>query len=168
MAIDRSSPADVPRWIRRMVEWGIVLVLMLVFLGAMVRQVRVVQGQGELAAVKSTLGALRTALVIDHLQQAVHVTKPTVAEQQRNPFMLLKEVPANYAGEFGASQIETVVPGSWVFDPDCRCVGYLLSQPQWLDNPTYTQALWFQLSSAPGPLQITAIDAYIWQGQALN
>lgn len=168
MAVDRTSPVVAPLWSGRVLEWGIVVVVLLTLMGAFERHVRVVQSQGELAAVKSTLGALRTALVLDFLQQTVNAGRPNVVIQQRNPFRLLKELPANYGGEFAALHMETVAPGSWVFDPDCSCVGYLPLYPQDLESPTNTPALWFKVGGAPGPLQMTATNTYVWQGQLLN
>jgi len=171
VAVDRTSPVAAPLWSGRVLEWGIVVVVLLTLMGAFERHVRVVQSQGEFAAVKSTLGALRTALVLDFLQQTVHTARPNVVAQQRNPFLLLKEVPANYAGEFAALHLETVAPGSWVFDPDCSCIGYLPMYSQGLESPTNTPVTpvsWFKVGAAAGPLQITAMDAYVWQGQLLN
>jgi hypothetical protein len=151
-----------------MVEWGILAVLVLVLVGVFGRQVRVVQGQGELAAVQSTLGALRTAFVIEHLQQAVKSQGLGVVVPQRNPFMLLKSLPANYAGEFATMNIDTVAPGRWVFDPDCGCIGYLPLHPEWLESPANMTAVWFRISAPPGPLSITPLHTYVWQGQVVN
>jgi hypothetical protein len=168
MAIDRASPIGKPLWNGRMVEWGMLLVLVLVVIGVFGRQARVVQGQAERATVISTLGALRTALVIAHLQKTLDANKPIAAPVQRNPFMLLASVPPNYAGEFGALQMEHVAPGSWVFDPDCNCIGYLPLYAEWLESPPNTQAAWFTLHGAPGPMQISARENYVWQGQVVN
>lgn len=168
MAVDRTHPVAGPLWNGRVREWGIAVVVVLVLMGVFERHVQVVQSQGEFAAVKSTLGALRTALVLDFLQQTVNATGPNVVAQQRNPFLLLKEVPANYAGEFGALHMEAVAPGSWVFDPDCSCIGYLPLYPQGLESPAPTQAIWFKVVGASGPLQIAAMETYVWQGQVLK
>ena len=152
-----------------MVEWGILLVLVLVVAGVLGRQARVVQGQAERAAVISTLAALRTALVLDHLQKVVGSSDPVgVAPVQRNPFVLLGSVPPNYAGEFGALQLEQVPSGSWVFDRECSCVGYLPLDPQWLESPPNTQTTWFAVQGTAAPLQITARENYVWQGQVVN
>lgn len=151
-----------------MVEWSILLLVVLVLMGVFGRQVRVVQGQGELAAIKSTLAALRMALVIDHLQQSVQTPGAGVAAQQRNPFLLLKGLPANYAGEVGLQQIDAVAPGSWVFDADCGCIGYRPLYPQWLESPVNTQAVWFKVGAASGPAQITAMQVFVWQGQVVD
>lgn len=168
MAVDRASPWTAPLWSGRVLEWGMVVLVLLTLMGVFERHVQGVQSQGEFAAVKSTLGALRTALVLDFLQQTVHTASPNVVAQQRNPFLLLKAVPANYAGEFGALHMETVAPGSWVFDPNCGCIGYLPMYPQGLESPAPTPVIWFKVGGAPGPLQMTAMDTYLWQGQVLN
>jgi hypothetical protein len=168
VAIDRSIPLASPLWSRRMVEWGILVVLVLVLLGAFERQLRVVQGQAELAAVQSTLGALRTAFVLEHLQQAVAAHAPSVAVPQRNPFLLLKSLPANYAGQFGMRNAYAAASGSWVFDPDCVCIGYLPLYPQWLQSPPDTSTMWWRASAPPGPMFLTPLHPYVWQGQSLN
>jgi hypothetical protein len=151
-----------------MVEWsllaGVIVVLALVF----VRQVRVIQGQGELAAVKSTLGALRTALVIDHLQKNAVAGNSSVALTQRNPFELLQRRPVNYVGEMTRVEAVAAPAGSWVFEPVCACVGYLPIYAQWFDSPSGDAMAWYQLSGAPGPLQLVAKEAYVWQDQLIN
>jgi hypothetical protein len=151
-------------------EWsllaGVIVMLALVF----AHQVRVVQGQAELAAVKTTLGALRTALVIDYLQKKVASESSSVAFAQRNPFELLQRQPVNYLGEMtrAAAAAAAAPAGSWVFDPVCACVGYLPIYTQWFDSPSGDAIAWYQVSGAPGPLQLTAKQAYVWQGQVMN
>lgn len=168
MANSRASPQEVPFWTLRMVEWsllaGVIVVLVLVF----ARQVRVVQGQAELAAVKSTLGALRTAFVIDHLQKNVLTGQAYVALTQRNPFELLQNRHLNYLGEKTAAQAGQAPAGSWVFDTVCACVGYLPLHAQWFDSPSGDVMAWYQVSGASGVLQLTAREAYIWQGETMN
>lgn len=168
MAVDRTSPWVAPLWSGRVREWGMVVLIVLVLMGVLERHVRAVQSQGELAAVQSTLGALRTALVLDFLQHTVQAARLGVAAPQRNPFLLLKAAPVNYAGEFSALHMETVARGSWVFDPDCTCIGYLPLYRHGAEGPAPTQAAWFKVGGAPGPLQITAMETYVWQGQVLK
>lgn len=153
-----------------MVEWsllaGLILVLTLVF----VHQMRVLQGQAELAAVKSTLGALRVALVIDHLHNNVVAGTSPVVSAQHNPFELLQRHPVNYRGEMTAAEAAAAPApaGSWVFDPVCACVGYLPMHAQWFDSPSGDIMAWYRVEGAPGPLQLTAKEAYVWQGQVMN
>jgi len=151
-----------------MVEWGILLVLLLVLVGVFGRQIRMVQGQAELAAVQTTLGALRTAFVLEHIKQTVAGHAKTVAAPQRNPFLLLESVPPNYVGERAVLQLESTAQGSWVFDPVCSCVGYVLRYPQWLDSPADLPALWFSVAGSSAPLSISAMQTYMWQGQVVN
>ena len=152
----------------RAAEWSLLVVVLLVMMGMFAHQFRAVQAQGELAAIKTTLGALRTALVIDHLERAVASKGQGVAIAQRNPFLLLARVPANYAGAFEASKANAVPPGNWVFDSYCNCIGYGPMHPFALDADTEAPMVWFRISAPPGPLQITPVQAYRWQGELVN
>jgi hypothetical protein len=164
----RASYQDVPFGIRRMVEWmivlGVILVLMLVF----ARQMRVLQGQAELSTVKTTLSALRTAFVIDHLREQVVEKTGSPASPQHNPFELLQRYPTNYIGEMSPQQAAASPSGTWVFDPVCVCVGYLPIWGEWLNSPNGDIMVWYRVSGVTGPLQLTAKEAYVWQGQMLN
>ncbi len=153
---------------RSLVEWLLLALVIVVLLLLFTREVRVVQGQAERAAVKATLGALRTALVLDHLQRQVARGKSSVALTQHNPFKLLQRRPLNYRGERSAAQALAAPPGSWVFDPLCTCVGYVPIYAQWFDSPSGELMAWYQITGAPGPLQLVAKEAYGWQGEVLN
>jgi hypothetical protein len=128
----------------------------------------VVQGQAELAALQSTLGALRTALVLEHIRHTVSGDAQSVAAPQRNPFLLLDTVPPNYLGERAVLKTESAAPGSWVFDPVCSCVGYVLRYPALLDSPADLPALWFSVTGSAAPFSISANETYVWQGQVVN
>jgi hypothetical protein len=167
VAKDRRLPQELPSWSRTF-EWsllaGVILVLVLVFF----RQVRVLQGQAELSTVKTTLGALRTALVLEHLHQRVQGVNQASVPLQHNPFELLERQPVNYRGVMEAVAAGAAPAGSWVFDPICSCVGYLPLYGEWLDSPSGDVMAWYQVSGAPGPLQLTAKEAYRWQDERLN
>lgn len=153
---------------RRAAEWSILLLLALALIGVFGQQFRSVQGQGELAAIQSTLGALRTALVIDHLQSAVAGNK-AVVPPQRNPFLVLGRLPSNYAGVLGAvTKAGAIPPGNWVFDAYCNCIGYEPLYAYALEEAGDAPMLWFRVSAPPGPLQIAPMQAYRWQGQVIN
>ena len=166
MGQDRLPLQKVSNWSRRRVEWTLLVSLMVVVGLLFVREMRAVQGQTEAIAVQTTLGALRTALVIDHLQKIVSKTAP-VAVAQRNPFELLQRRPANYWGELTLAEAALAPTGSWVFDPVCVCVGYVPMFAQ-IESPSGEVMLWFRVSEAPGPLQLTAKEAYVWHGQVMN
>jgi hypothetical protein len=151
-----------------MVEWSILAVVIVLLVLVFVRQVWVLKGQAELSAVKTTLGALRTAFVLDHLHSKVASRALPVWLVQHNPFELLQRYPVNYLGEMTAAAAQTLPPGSWVFDPACTCVGYLPLHAEWLDSPSGDVMAWFRVEGEPGPLQLTAIEAYVWQDQVMN
>jgi hypothetical protein len=164
-SVVRSSESEsAPLWSRRLTEWSLLVLVLGVVVWAFGHQVRVVQGMGERAAVQSTLGAVRTALVIDHMQTSMRSADTGNAVRQNNPFLLLRSSPANYAGNTTRADMEAVAPGSWVFDPDCVCIGYRLLYPQWLESPVGAEGVWFRIESTAGPLQVTPLERYLWQG----
>lgn len=169
MAANASALRPAPLLSVRMVEWLLVAALIVTLVVVFMHQARVVQRQAELAAVRSTLGALRTALVFQHLQQQTQASEQTVATEQRNPFELLQRRPVNYAGEIAGQQAAEVPPGSWVFDAKCVCIGYLPLDTTGFINPSGEAMAWYQVEGAPAsPLQITPKAAYFWQGERLN
>jgi hypothetical protein len=153
---------------RRLVEWSLLVLVLLVVVGVFGRQFRVVQGQGEMAAIKTTLGALRTAFVIDYLKTVAETGNRNVAPAQRNPFLLLDHIPANYAGKLSELKGQPVPPGSWVFDAYCNCIGYEPMYPQSLETADASPTVWFRISALPAPFQITPVQSYVWQGEVLN
>lgn len=148
------------------------MAVLVVVLGAVfVHQAREVRGQAELAQIKSTLGALRTALVVAHLESAVAGNRAqggAVAQVQRNPFAVLQQRPPNYVGLAGPEALAALPGGSWVFDPECSCIGYRPTEAAWLQSPEGAGALWFRVVSSSGPLLITARQPYIWMSQAVD
>jgi len=148
--------------LRRPIEWLLMAVLIMVLLAVFMRYVRQVQGQSELAAIKSTVGTLRTALVIDHLRRQVLPTNAQTAPPTRNPFELVKQKPGNYFGVVSQTQSASVPPGSWVFVDSCACVGYLPLDGLWLDSPSSDPLIWFDVTGAPGVLQLVPKERYLW------
>jgi len=147
------------------------LVLVIALGTALAYQVRNVGGQAELAQIKSTLGALRTALVVAHLQSAVAGSRgggQAVVLAQRNPFAALQQPPAHYAGLADPQALAVLPGGSWVFDPGCACIGYRPLEATWLESPKDAVALWFRVEAAAGPMQITALQSYVWMGQSVE
>ncbi len=169
MAGDAMVAERAPFLSTRMVEWLLVAALILTLVVAFMYQVRVVQRQAELAAVRSTLGALRMALVLQHVQQQVQHQGQGVAAVQRNPFELLAQRPANFWGELAVGQVAALPPGNWAFDAQCVCVGYLPRDIEAFDSPSGAGMAWYQVAGTPaGPLQITVREAYTWQGEVMN
>jgi hypothetical protein len=175
----RPPAAPSPVWGRRLTEWGVLLALILVVVGVGYAQTQRLRGQAELARLKSTLGALRTALVVAHLERTVHAQNNRSAGVvstesrelplvSRNPFLALARLPPNYLGESNPLALVDLPGGNWVFDSACQCIGYRPSETGWLEAPKDAVALWFQVSAPPGPLQITASRPYVWMGQKVE
>lgn len=128
-------------------------------------QVREVQGQGEKVAVWSTLEQLRAALMITQLAHHIRATGEASAEE--NPFRLLQTLPPNYAGELAMQDAGKAPPGSWVYDPDCGCVGYRLLFPQWLEPAQTADAVWFRIAITTAEVRLTPYATYLWFGHVL-
>lgn len=135
-----------------------------------------VRAHAERAAVQSTLGALRTALVLDAVHRMMTPSAPSVFSaladatplQAPNPFLLLQQAASNYAGEVPAALVQEVSPGQWVFDKRCGCVGYKPQDPGVLDAPIGVQAVWFVVNTAEGVPQLKPIQPYVWAGIVLE
>ena len=153
---------------RRAFEWGLLSVLVLAMALLFMQQAKHVQGQAELAAIKSTLGALRTTAVQEHLRARVSGQGTLTASASNNPFDLLQVRPGNYLGVLDSARALTARPGSWWYDPDCVCVVYAPLEPQWLAGATGAAWLRFRIDRRSGPLQLDAMEPYSWQGQRLE
>lgn len=168
MALGRPTLPTPVRFSSRVVEWGLLVLVLLVVALMFLRQVRLVQGQAEVAAVKTTLAALRTAMVVDHIRAQVAGAQGAVAATQRNPFFLLQSPPLNYLGEMAQEAAASAAAGSWVYAIDCACVGYLPIDAQQLFSPDGTSVVWYRVGKGPGPRQLDATQAYTLQGQRLE
>lgn len=156
-----------PLWSRRIIEWSIVAAVLVALIWGLAHNVRAVQGQGERAAVRATLTSLRAGLVMDQLMAQARPRVAPGSHSTKNPFALMQTVPPNFAGELAMRNIDSVPPGSWVFDPDCVCVGYRLLYPQWLEPAQESDAIWFRIRFSEGQSRLSAQTDYIWLGQRL-
>jgi hypothetical protein len=153
---------------QRLVEWSLVALLMGALVVGFLHQVRVVQRQAEFANIRTTLGALRTAFVMQHLQAQMPGQNQSVAPMQRNPFDLLAQRPVNYRGVIDAKNLSLLPAGGWVFDPVCGCIGYLPLDASEFDSASGDAVAWFVVNTSSLPFQLTAKEAYVWQGQVLD
>lgn len=155
----------------RLPEWSVFLAVILLLALWLTQQMRAVQAQGELAAVRSTLGALRTALVLNHLQTATAAGRPDVVNLQRlqaNPFVHLARAPVNYVGERVGQNDAPLAAGTWVFDPVCVCVGYTPLNADWFDSASGGRMAWFEVRREAGIAQLSAKEPYFWRGEMLE
>ena len=156
-------------WSSRVLEWSLMVALILGLAGVFWRQARVVQAQAEWATVRGTLGALRVAFVAEHVRRNSVPTQARLSPQN-NPFELLERRPPNYQGEIGAGEHLAVRPGSWVFERDCVCVGYLPNDAEGFESASGDAMAWFAVSpsASGGLLLLSAKEAYAWQGQRID
>lgn len=167
VAIDRATPPRALLWGSRMVEWGLLAIVILILGGIFGYYAYRVQGQAERAAIMSTLGALRTALVVDHLSRVVAPQQRGEPSASDNPFDALQRLPANYGGVVQGRSVDAIAPGNWVFDPACPCVGYKPLHLEWLESPPDVEVLWFEVRQEAAVRQLHPLAAYRWQGQSI-
>lgn len=156
------------RWGQRTVEWGILALVVLGFAWAFGQYAQRVQALAERAAVQTTLGALRTALVMHHLQDKVQSTPSAPLPALHNPFDALERLPVNYAGLVRSRDVSATAPGQWVFDTACRCVGYKPLHADAVTSRDQVPALWFQLQGQGAAVFLVPLDHYEWLGQTLR
>ncbi len=125
-----------------------------------------VQAQAEVAAVRTNLAVLRTAMVLEHIGQKT-TSQGMVVNLQRNPFLRLQQLPGNYRGENAVARIAGTGPG-WYFDPACDCVAYLTANARFASETGVSDLLLFRVDRSAGPTRLQALDRYSWQGQAVE
>jgi hypothetical protein len=162
----------------RLMEWSLVAVVIIALALAFAYYASRVRGQGELAAIRLTVGALRSTLAIEDLRQKLPHAVPSTAPIPYNPFELLRERPGNYRGEVADAQSASALttPGNWVYERTCACIAYRPLDTRWLESPSGDALLWFYVlgpqrekqTSNQGPLQLVAREAYRWQGQLID
>lgn len=151
-----------------MVEWSILVVVLLAFVWFFGQYSKRVYSQAERAQVLTTLGALRTGMVLGHLHSTVQGNSKAGVKRSANPFDALDATPPNFGGEVVGRDVASVHPGQWVFDVQCGCVGYKPLYLDWLESQEKLDALWFQQRSLGAIGVLVPLDAYIWHGQRVE
>jgi hypothetical protein len=144
-----------------MTEWSLVALVILGLGWAFEREIRSLQAQSERVFVLSTVASLRTALVLNRLARELRPEEASLLE--KNPFRLLQQIPANYAGEMPMRDVYQVVPGSWVMDPECHCVGYRLLHPESLEPSQELGVIWFRIGNLQSGPALTPMSDYRWR-----
>lgn len=163
MALSTRLRPQVTTWYR-LVEWFLVAVLILTLLLVFTHYARQVKSQSELATIKMTVGTLRTALVLDHLQRQLPPVRGAASPltASRNPFDLVEPKPLGYLGEITKVQAESAAPGSWFYVDDCACIGYRPLDDAALNSASGALVIWYQQRRTAGIVQLIAKEAYLW------
>ena len=162
--MDGRGPVGVGR---RLVEWGALALALALLILMFLQRSADVQGQAELAAIQTTLGALRTAAVLRHVQASRSGDTRLVAPAPQNPFVALVDPPPTYLGERDSATVP-LSPGGWFYDPRCDCVGYRPLELRWLSDSEGNGLLRYRIRRDAGPLQFEPIGRYAWQGEPIQ
>ena len=156
-------------WASRPFEWAVVVAVVLAAVTAVNHQYQELQGQAEYAAIQSVLGSMRTAMVLQYLQDAADKKTPSnaAAAVVSNPITLLQPLPV-YAGIVRMGDQAQVQPGNWMFDADCGCIGYRPLNPDWLAPYQDFPSLWFKLRSTQGVPELVAMHSYFWRNAPIR
>ena len=167
MTLSAAPPLlPTPLWSRRLTEWCLVALILLGVGFAFGREIRSLQGQSEKVFVLSTVASLRTALMLNRLARQVRPDDRSLME--RNPFRMLQQLPPSFVGEMPMGDVHRVAPGSWIFDPDCLCVGYRLLYPEWLEPAQELGAISFHIGKSEGAPSLKPLGDYRWFGTNLK
>ncbi len=151
---------------RRLIEWAIVAAVLAVFAVLFLYKSLDVQAQAEVAAVRTNLAALRTAMVLEHIGTKT-ASPQMVVNLQRNPFLRLQQLPGNYRGENAVARIAGTGPG-WYFDPACDCVAYLTANARFASETGASDLLLFRVDRSAGPTRLQPMGRYSWQGEVVE
>ena len=151
---------------RRLIEWTVVAAVLTVVALLFLQKSLDVQAQAELAAVRSNLAALRTAMVLEYIGNKASPPR-IVVNSQRNPFLLLQQLPGNYQGESDVSRRAAAGPG-WYFDPTCDCLAYVEAHTRFASESGASHLLLFQLVRSDGPTRLQALGRYSLLGQTIE
>ena len=173
VADDRALAARPPQhgtyrfWNYRVVQWLVFLVFLSVVALVLARKAQEVQALAELTVVKSTVGALRTAMILEHARQQTDRAAATQPACE-NPFDCLEGLPLQYVGALPLERADTVAPGSWFYDSACPCVGYRLIYPHWLTEPSGRTFIAWRVEPTRGSPTLRPLEAYQWLEERLR
>ncbi len=152
--------------LRRLFEQALLILLLVFVVWALLDKARDTRGAAELSAVRGNLGALRVALVLEQMRR---VTAPSMQSEvaHRNPFLLLKRPPVNYAGEVALDDAVRgmVAPGFWFFDQRAALIGYRVNDVRRFHAASGRQVMAFELSQMD---LLAAREVYIWNDEVVN
>lgn len=111
-----------------LLEFAVAVIVIGILSGLLLERLWYYQGEAERAALQMTVANIRTALEI----KVAEAKLPGSSENltlltEENPLNLLKDKPANYAGELYSPSAEDIGEGNWCFDRTDKTLIYLLN-----------------------------------------
>lgn len=111
-----------------LLEFAVAVIVIGILSGLLLERLWYYQGEAERAALQMTVANIRTALEI----KVAEAKLPGSSENltlltEENPLNLLKDKPANYAGELYSPSAEDIGEGNWCFDRTDKSLIYLLN-----------------------------------------
>ncbi len=112
-----------------LIELIIVITIVVILAAVLLERVWFYQEQAEKTAMVEVVGAIQSALVMQHgrlLTRGMESEVTVLAAD--NPMRWLSKQPRNYSGEFYDPTPRSVAPGNWVFDLRSRELIYVLDR----------------------------------------
>ena len=114
-----------------LIELIVVIALLSVLIATILNRVEYYQELAEKTAMEQNVGAIQSALTMEHGKLYVHGNAGDISLlATQNPMKWLQKLPQNYAGEFYAPTPKSVPPGSWMFDLKSRDLIYVLDRSE--------------------------------------
>jgi len=114
-----------------LIELIIVITIVVILAAVFLNRVWFYQEQAEKTAMVEVVGAIQTALTMQHGRLLVRSMESEVtALAADNPMRWLAKQPHNYSGEFYDPTPRSVAPGNWVFDLKSRELIYVLDRTE--------------------------------------
>ena len=112
-----------------LIELIVVIAILSVLLSTILNRVEYYQELAEKTAMEQNVGAIQSALTMEHGKIYVHGGSGDISSlATENPMKWLQKLPQNYAGEFYAPSPKSAAPGSWMFDLKSRELIYVLDR----------------------------------------
>ncbi|MFA5826535.1 MAG: type II secretion system protein [Gallionellaceae bacterium] len=114
-----------------LIELIIVIAVISILMSIFLERVWYYQEMAEKTAMQEDVGAIQSALTLQHGKNYVRGNKESISLlATENPVKWLQKPPRNYAGEFYDPSPLKLAPGSWVFDLKAHELIYVLDQSQ--------------------------------------
>jgi general secretion pathway protein G len=114
-----------------LIELIVVIAVLSVLISIFLNRVEYYQELAEKTAMTENVGAIQSALTIQHSKHYLRANKEDISLlPTENPMKWLQKLPQNYAGEFYDPKPNSVAPGNWVFDLKDHELIYVLDRTE--------------------------------------